>query len=88
MKFEEILPLIRQGKKARVKECRNGEYWKAGFQIIESPCELHHWCPKFTIICCDKNGEIIINKRSWGISRHLIMDEDWEIIDCSESETD
>jgi len=35
MRFEEVLPLMRKGKKARHLRMKNGEYWTCGFQGFE-----------------------------------------------------
>lgn len=81
MKFEEILPFMRDGKKVRHARMKDGEYWiccQAAFlkteqtwptlaKIFKNPFENERSCDA--------------NSYSWGIERWAIMDETWEVVE-------
>lgn len=79
MKFEEILPLLREGKKARHARMKDGEYWICGYasflqenkwptliKVFDNPFEN------------ERNADV--STWSWGIERWAIMCDTWEII--------
>ncbi len=77
MKFEEVLPLMREGKKAQMSHVKDGSYWiscKEGNEYLGMPMIL-------SIGLLNKDGEWICDSQSWAISRVCIMSEDWEIIE-------
>jgi len=84
MRFEEILPLLKEGKKARVnepntKDCWYGGTWQCCWQslIIESKEE------KWLSMCClDENGKVLISRNSYAIPIMLILSDKWELVDC------
>lgn len=79
MKFEEVLPLMREGKKAKHLRMKDGEYWIYGYASFEG---LEKWP---TIIKIFNNPfEADKNSYSWGIERWAIMVDDWEIIEDDE----
>ena len=74
MRFEEVLPLMRAGAKARMQSNTDGEYWICGSQgILDSPKHP-------IIIRMDKNDCAPLTTWDWGIARWMIMAEDWEIV--------
>jgi len=76
MKFEEVLPLIKEGKKARHGRMKNGEYWICGHHSVTG---LQNWP---TLIKVFTNPfETDRDVYSWGIERWAIMDDTWEVID-------
>ncbi len=75
MKFEEILPLMREGAKARLCSNTEGEYWICGYQGLMA--DMSDKMP--VIIRIDKNECAPRTLYDWGISRWMIMSEDWEI---------
>jgi hypothetical protein len=80
MKFEEVLPLMRQGKKAQLKKLDEDRFWiicKQGFNENIYP-DGTEW---LSLACLDKNGNGRMNNRSWAIERWAIMSNDWEIIE-------
>ena len=77
MKFEEVMPLMREGKKARMASNTDGEYWicgKIGNPDFGLPMQL-------TIIRMDKDNCALCSTRDWAIERWAIMAEDWEIVE-------
>jgi hypothetical protein len=76
MKFEEILPLMREGKKARHARMKSKEYWICGHVGLEGlnriPTFLKVFENPFTY---DKDTY------SWGIERWAIMEDSWEIVE-------
>jgi len=77
MKFEEVLPLMREGKKARLINNYDGEYWICG--SIGNPGLGMPLQP--TIHRMDKNDCAPRTKDDWGIHRWAIMRDDWEIVE-------
>lgn len=75
MKFEEILPLMREGKKARLASDIEGEYWICGYQGLMS--DMSDKMP--VIIRINKNGCAPSTTYDWGIARWMIMAEDWVV---------
>jgi hypothetical protein len=86
MKFEEILPLIREGKKAKCPTYDDaGEFWIAGYiglpDVYDDKGELIQSEKHLTIHRMDIMGKFINDKHSWGICRWAIMDESWELME-------
>lgn len=76
MKFEEILPLMREGKKAKHARMKDGEYWIAGHATHPA---VDKWP---TLIKVFENPfEADRDSYSWGIERWAIMCDDWEIVE-------
>lgn len=77
MKLEEILPLIREGKKFTIKNYdSDGEHWiagKIGF-IGMKPEDM-----TLTLHRINKSDCAISEPNSWGIPRWAILDDSWEI---------
>jgi hypothetical protein len=77
-KFEDILPLMRCGKKAQMTSDReSGVYWicgKAGNESLGIPMTP-------TIIKIQKDDTCIPDRWSWGIPCWAVMADDWEIMD-------
>lgn len=80
MKFEEVLPLMREGKKARHAQMKENEYWVCAFislpgsekiptitKVFDNP--FHH----------EKTRDA--DQYSWGIERWAMMESTWEIVD-------
>ena len=78
MKFEEILPLMREGKKARLESDTDGEYWICGYRGFD----LESRVPSIERI--DKNGCAPATSFDWGIARWMILRDDWVL--CGEQE--
>jgi hypothetical protein len=80
MKFEEVLPLMREGKMARMKSENDGSWWICGRQGFPATnCSEESYIP--TIIRLEVDGRHSSDRFSWGISRCAIMADDWEIIE-------
>lgn len=81
MKFEEILPFIREGKKVRHARMKDGEYWiccNAAFIGTEQT-----W-PTLTKVFknqFDNQPECDGGSYAWGIERWAIMDETWVVVE-------
>lgn len=79
MKFEEILPLMRDGKKARHSRMKDSEYWICGYASFEG---IDKW-PTFIKIFdspFESEKRADVSSWSWGIERWAIMCDTWEII--------
>lgn len=84
MKFEEILPLLREGKMAKHARMKDGEYWivgKSGFKALvglddEWPTLIKVFKNPF-----EKEKFCDGGSYSWGIERWAIMCDTWEIVD-------
>ncbi len=77
MKFEEILPFMREGKKVRHARMKDGEYWiccNASFMGTEQT-----W-PTITK-AFNNPFELDEGRHVWGIQRWAIMDETWEVVE-------
>jgi hypothetical protein len=77
MKFEEILPLMREGKKAKYALMHEGEFWICGFEGVDKDPTLIKMFD--SPLQCD--CEDFSLPRYWGIERWAIMCDTWEIID-------
>ena len=93
MKFEEILPLMREGKRAYINDPNIKEFWycgkwlicKTGFidyidengKLVEYP-ENKKW---LSLACLDEDEKEIVTKDSWGIPTWAILCDKWEICD-------
>lgn len=81
MKFEDILPFMREGKKVRHGRMKEGEYWiccNTSFIGTEQT-----W-PDLTKIFDNpfENERMSdANHWAWGIERWAIMDETWEVVE-------
>lgn len=76
MKFEEVLPDLREGKHV-TNGFMKGNYYQAGYMTItfdESYKEL-------TIFKCNFVGKVITDIHSWGMPLHEILRDDWEIVE-------
>ena len=74
MKFEEILPLLREGKKAKHASMKDDEYWILGYAKFEG---MDKWP---TLIKMFKNPfEADRDSYSWGIERWAIACDTWEL---------
>jgi hypothetical protein len=76
MKFEEVLPLMKEGKKARHARMKTGEYWTCGYARFE---EMEKWPTLIKIF--NNPFEPDRDIYSWGIERWAIMDDTWEIVE-------
>lgn len=76
MLFEEVLPLMRQGKKAKHARMRDNEYWICGNASIEG---IDKWPTLIKIF--ENPFEAERYSYSWGIERWAIMADDWYIVD-------
>lgn len=78
MKFEEVLPLMREGKKARNGRMKGGEYWTCGYAKLNGTGETEKW---LTLVKIYNNPFVKDNDiYSWGIERWALMCDDWEIV--------
>jgi hypothetical protein len=76
MKFEEVLPLMRDGKKARHARMRDGEYWTCGYSSIEASDKWLTLIKVFdNAFDCDRDSY------AWGIERWAVMMDGWEVVD-------
>lgn len=76
MKFEDVLPLMRQGKKARHGRMKDGEYWICGFSGLQ---DMEKWSTLIKVFHNPFQPDTDIY--SWGIERWAIMCDDWEVVD-------
>jgi hypothetical protein len=82
MKFEEILPLMREGKKAKHSRMKDGEFWMCctlGFGK-DDPMKFPTLAKMFTNPFHDE-VKAEGGSYNWGIERWAIMCDDWEIVD-------
>ncbi len=76
MKFEEILPLMREGKKAKHARMKDGEYWILCYESFQGS---EKW---LTLTKMFENPfENDRNSYSWGIERWAILEDSWEIVE-------
>lgn len=83
MKFEEVLPKIRNGERARVKNNENIEYWAFG---IWSACKTGLFNSQdedrfLSLVCVNEDGTSAGESDGWGIPVSMIMRDDWEIVE-------
>lgn len=80
MKFEEVLPFLREGKKARHGRMRDGEYWICGYQSLNGSAE---WPTIIKVFDNPFDNERTpdLSSFSWGIERWAIMEDSWEIVE-------
>lgn len=79
MKFEEILPSLREGRRAKMINTDNSDYWAFGnwSLCLTSSKYLPH---KFlSMICTDSEGNTTGGIQGWGIPTWAIMRE-WELV--------
>ena len=76
MKFEEVLPLMRDGKKAKHARMKAGEYWVYGFANVPG-CEKWPTLIKMFENPFQPDRDIY----SWGIERWAILCDSWGIIE-------
>lgn len=77
MKFEEILPHLRDGKMARYPNYFYNEngYWIAGYvSIIDSKKTL-------TLIRVNEQKKALKGIYDWGIANWALLSDNWEVID-------
>ncbi len=77
MKFEEVLPLMREGKKAKIKSLDKYRHW------VVSEASLMNREPFWITLSSinDEDGTTRHDRSSWGIPRWAIMSDKWEIVD-------
>lgn len=85
MKFEEVLPLLREGKKAYYPtDKEGGSYFIAGYigmpDCYDDDGKLVTSEKILTIHEVTKDGLGVVNKNSWGLSRWMLMCDQWEIV--------
>jgi hypothetical protein len=80
MKFEEILPLLREGKKARHGRMKAKEYWICGTASMPG---MDKWPTLIKVFDNPFENERLCDKDSWawGIERWAILCDSWEIVD-------
>ncbi len=76
MTFEEVLPLMREGKKAHHSRMKTGEHWICGYASMEG---VEKWPTLIKVFHNPFQPDIDIY--SWGIERWAIMCDTWEIIE-------
>lgn len=77
--FEEILPLLRAGKKARMKrDIESGVHYICGYTQILLDDEVNK---SLVIVRLEKDGYYLPNRRSWGIEVWAVMADDWEVLE-------
>lgn len=81
MKFEEILPLMREGKKARHARMKEGEYWMCCNAAFIGTEQTWPTLTKMFNNIFDIQKECDGGSYVWGIERWAIMDETWEIVE-------
>lgn len=80
MKFEEVLPLMREGKKAKHSKMKDGEYWICGKAGLPG-CDFFPTLIKVFDNPFETERASDTSSWSWGIERWAIMCDDWEIVD-------
>ena len=76
MRFEEILPLMREGQKAKHGRMKDNEYWICGYSSLG---DSEKWP---TLIKMYENPfEADRDGYSWGIERWAIMADDWFVVE-------
>ncbi len=80
MKFEEILPFMREGKKVRHSRMKEGEYWICGYASFEG---MDKWPTLIKMFENPFENERApdVSSWSWGIERWAIMCDTWEIVE-------
>lgn len=80
MLFEEVLPLLREGKKARHGRMKEGEYWICGYATMPG---LDKWLTLFRGFDNCNERSVDTNSSSWssGFERWAICCDSWEIIE-------
>lgn len=80
MKFEEALPLMREGKKARHGRMKEGEYWICGSSSMQG---IDKWPTLIKVFDNPFENERAadVSSWSWGIERWAILCDTWEIVD-------
>lgn len=77
MRFEEVLPNMREGKKAKLPNYSEDRCWI----VCEARMDLLTPDSWLSLACIDSEGKAREDSRTWGIPRWAIMSEDWEIVD-------
>lgn len=80
MKFEEVLPLMREGKKARHSKMEDGEYWICGYAGMDG---IEKWLTLIKMINDPVQNKCTpdTSRWAWGVERWAIMDDTWEIVE-------
>lgn len=76
MRFEEVLPLMREGKKARHERMKVQEYWVCGHVSFEG---VEKWPTLIKVFHNPFQPDNDIY--SWGMERWAIMCDTWEIVE-------
>ncbi len=68
MKFEEILPLMRQNKKARHQRMKSGEYWICGYASMQG---VEKWPTLIKVFdnLFENERMVDVSSWAWGIER-------------------
>jgi hypothetical protein len=81
MKFEEVLPLMREGKRAILKSCSDDE-WTVAFQFFTHSCNEPPNDKQLTLVQINpRDGSKLTDVYAWAIPRWAIMSDDWEIVE-------
>ena len=80
MKFEQVLPLMREGKKATHGRMKDKEYWICGFAGLPGS---EKWPTLIKIFDNPFENERSADASSWswGIERWAIMCDTWEVVE-------
>ena len=80
MTFEEVLPFMRDGKKAKHARMKDGEYWMCGNASLQATGK---WPTLIKVFDNPFENERMadVSSWSWGIERWAIMCDTWEIIE-------
>lgn len=80
MKFEEVLPFLREGMKAKHARMKNGEYWMCGYASLAGSDK---WLTLHKIYKNPFENEMNVDSSSysWGIERWAILEDTWEIVE-------
>ncbi len=80
MKFEEVLSLMREGKKARHSRMKEGEFWTCGYASFKG---MDKWPTLIKVFENPFESELHPDTThwAWGIERWAIMCDTWEIIE-------
>lgn len=80
MKFEEVLPLMREGKKARHSRMKANQYWICATMSVLGSGNI----PTITKIFdnpFENEKTRDSDSYSWGIERWAMMEDTWEIVE-------
>lgn len=80
MKFDEVLPLMREGKKARHGRMNKGEYWIGGYASFQG---MDKWLTLIRVFDNSFENECYRIASNWasGIENWAIMCDTWELVE-------